>query len=81
LTQVQLPAGATLEQTASVVAQVENYYLTEEKANVLSVFYTIGAGPGGNGQNVARLFVPLKDWEARPGADRTSFAIIDRATK
>ncbi|HAI04640.1 MAG TPA: hydrophobe/amphiphile efflux-1 family RND transporter, partial [Pantoea sp.] len=75
LTQVQLPAGATLEQTAAVVAKVENYYLTEEQANVLSVFSTIGAGPGGNGQNVARLFVRLKNWEDRPGADRTSFAI------
>ncbi|WP_312242725.1 multidrug efflux RND transporter permease AcrD [Pantoea sp.] len=81
LTQVQLPPGATLQQTSSVVAKVENYYLTQEPDNVLSVFSTIGAGPGGNGQNVARLFVRLKDWEARPGADRTSFAIIERATK
>ncbi len=55
--------------------------MTQEKENVLSVFSTIGAGPGGNGQNVARLFVCLKDWEERPGADRTSFAIIERATK
>lgn len=81
LTQVQLPAGATLQQTASVVAEVENYYLTREKDNVLSVFSTIGSGPGGNGQNVARLFVRLKDWQDRPGADRSSFAIIERATK
>ncbi len=81
LTQVQLPAGSTLEQTARVVARVEHYYLTQEKANVLSVFSTIGAGPGGNGQNVARLFVRLKNWEERPGDDRTSFAIIERATR
>ena len=81
LTQVQLPPGSTLQQTSNVVAKVENYYLTKEPDNVLSVFATIGAGPGGNGQNVARLFVRLKDWEARPGADRTSFAIIERATK
>ncbi|WP_267372630.1 MULTISPECIES: multidrug efflux RND transporter permease AcrD [unclassified Pantoea] len=81
LTQVQLPAGSTLEQTARVVARVEHYYLTQEKANILSVFSTIGAGPGGNGQNVARLFVRLKNWEERPGDDRTSFAIIERATK
>ena len=81
LTQVQLPPGATLQQTSNVVAKVENYYMTAEKDNVLSVFSTIGAGPGGNGQNVARLFVRLKNWEERPGSDRTSFAIIDRATK
>ncbi|ADU70170.1 multidrug efflux RND transporter permease AcrD [Pantoea sp. At-9b] len=81
LTQVQLPAGATLQQTSNVVAKVEEYYMTAEKDNVLSVFSTIGAGPGGNGQNVARMFIRLKDWEDRPGSDRTSFAIIDRATK
>ncbi|POW59936.1 hydrophobe/amphiphile efflux-1 family RND transporter [Candidatus Pantoea alvi] len=56
-------------------------FLTQEKENVVSVFSTIGSGPGGNGQNVARLFVRLKEWEARPGADRSSFAIIERATK
>ena len=63
--QVQLPPGSTLQQTSQVVAKVEDYYLTAEKDNVLSVFSTIGAGPGGNGQNVARLFVRLKDWEQR----------------
>ena len=80
-TQVQLPPGSTLQQTNQVVNKVEQYYLTKEKSNVLSVFSTIGAGPGGNGQNVARMFVRLKDWGDRPGAENTSFAIIERATK
>ncbi len=80
LTQIQLPPGSTLEQTSRVTEKVEHYYLTAEKENVSSVFATIGAGPGGNGQNVARLFVRLKPWDERPGDDRTSFAIIDRAT-
>lgn len=80
-TQVQLPPGSTLQQTHKVVNQVEQYYLTKEKDNVLSVFSTIGAGPGGNGQNVARMFVRLKDWQDRPGSGNTSFAIIERATK
>ncbi|MGB9095456.1 multidrug efflux RND transporter permease AcrD [Erwinia sp.] len=80
-TQVQLPPGSTLQQTNKVVNKVEQYYLTKEKNNVLSVFSTIGAGPGGNGQNVARMFVRLKDWGDRPGAENTSFAIIERATK
>jgi multidrug efflux pump len=79
-TQVQLPPGSTLQETNKVVNKVERYYLTEEKNNVLSVFSTIGAGPGGNGQNVARMFVRLKDWGDRPGAENTSFAIIERAT-
>ncbi|KGT92438.1 multidrug transporter [Erwinia typographi] len=80
-TQVQLPPGSTLQETNKVVNTVEQYYLTKEKDNVLSVFSTIGAGPGGNGQNVARMFVRLKDWGDRHGADNTSFAIIERATR
>jgi len=80
-TQVQLPPGSTQQQTLKVVQKVEHYYMTQEQDNVQSVFATVGSGPGGNGQNVARLFVRLKDWEQRPGAERTSFAIIERATQ
>jgi len=81
MTQIQLPPGSTLQQTSRVVEKVEHYYLTAEKENVTSVFATIGSGPGGNGQNVARLFVRLTPWDERPGDDRTSFAIIERATR
>ncbi|MEE3664631.1 multidrug efflux RND transporter permease AcrD [Brenneria sp. g21c3] len=81
MTQVQLPPGSTQQQTLKVVQQIEQYYLSEEKENVTSVFATVGAGPGGNGQNVARLFVRLKDWDARTRAQDTSFAIIERATR
>ncbi|WP_213976775.1 efflux RND transporter permease subunit, partial [Serratia marcescens] len=78
--QVQLPAGSTLQQTSKVVEKVEQYFLTEEKQDVLSVFAIIGSGPGGNGQNVARLFVRLKDWDLRTSGANSSFDIIDRAT-
>jgi len=80
-TSVQLPGGATQQQTLKVVADIEQYYLTKEKDNVLSVFSTVGAGPGGNGQNVARMFVRLKDWDDRDPDTGSSFAIIERATK
>ncbi|VEA69298.1 Acriflavine resistance protein B [Serratia rubidaea] len=76
--QVQLPTGSTQQQTSKVVEKVENYLLTAEKNDVLSVFAIIGAGPGGNGQNVARLFVRLKDWDQR-GAGESAFDIIARA--
>ncbi|MDI8978117.1 hypothetical protein MJN47_31540, partial [Salmonella enterica subsp. enterica serovar Lubbock] len=39
--------------------------IENEKDNIMSVFSTVGSGPGGNGQNVARMFVRLKDWDAR----------------
>ena len=45
------------------------------------MFATVGSGPGGNGQNVARMFVRLKDWDQRDPQTGTSFAIIERATK
>ncbi|MCG8709549.1 multidrug efflux RND transporter permease AcrD [Brenneria sp. 4F2] len=81
MTQVQLPPGSTQQQTLKVVQKIEQYYLTKEAENVVSVFSTVGSGPGGNGQNVARLFVRLKDWDERSGADNSAFAIIERATK
>ncbi|MBN3194190.1 multidrug efflux RND transporter permease AcrD [Pectobacterium versatile] len=80
-TQIQLPPGSTQQQTLQVVNKVEQYYLTQEKDTVTSVFSTIGSGPGGNGQNVARLFVRLKDWNERTTPESSSFAVIERATK
>ena len=80
-TSIQLPSGSTQQQTAKVVEKIEQYYLTTEKDNVQSVFSTIGAGPGGNGQNVARMFVRLKSWDVRDPKTASSFAIIERATK
>lgn len=41
----------------------------------MSVFATVGSGPGGNGQNVARMFIRLKDWSERDSKTGTSFAI------
>jgi len=80
-TSIQLPSGSTQQQTLKVVQKVEKYFFTHEKENVQSVFATVGSGPGGNGQNVARLFIRLKDWESRDTADGSAFAIIERATK
>lgn len=81
ITSVQLPSGSTQQQTLKVVQEVEKYYFTQEKDTVQSVFATVGSGPGGNGQNVARMFVRLKDWSERDPTTGTSFAIIERATK
>ncbi|WP_213989896.1 multidrug efflux RND transporter permease AcrD [Sodalis sp. dw_96] len=82
MAQVQLPTQATQQQTLKVVSKVEKYFLTKEKDNVLSVFSTIGTAPGGNGQNVARMFVRLKSWDERASStQRSAAAIIERATK
>ncbi|MDE5425732.1 multidrug efflux RND transporter permease AcrD [Raoultella ornithinolytica] len=81
LTSVQLPSGATQQQTLKVVQKVEDYFFNHEQANIASIFATVGSGPGGNGQNVARMFIRLKDWDERDAKTGTSFAIIERATK
>ncbi|HEC2570595.1 TPA: multidrug efflux RND transporter permease AcrD [Raoultella ornithinolytica] len=81
LTSVQLPSGATQQQALKVVQKVEDYFFNHEQANVASIFATVGSGPGGNGQNVARMFIRLKDWDERDAKTGTSFAIIERATK
>lgn len=81
MTQIQLPPGSTQQQTLKVVEKVEAYYMTQEKENVVSVFTAVGNGPGGNGQNVAQLFVRLKDWDERPGAQNSAGAIVERATR
>ncbi|KNC88889.1 multidrug efflux RND transporter permease AcrD [Trabulsiella odontotermitis] len=81
LTSIQLPSGSTQQQTLKVVEKVEDYFFSHEKENVASIFATVGSGPGGNGQNVARMFIRLKDWDQRDTKTGTSFAIIERATK
>lgn len=79
--QVQLPPGSTLQQTQVVVNKIEQYFRVHEKSDVLSTFSVLGTGPGGNGQNVARLFVRLIDWDKRSPGKSTSFDIIERATE
>ncbi|WP_143339780.1 efflux RND transporter permease subunit, partial [Cronobacter sakazakii] len=81
VTSVQLPSGSTQQQTLKVVQQVERYFFEKEKANVASVFATVGSGPGGNGQNVARMFVRLNPWEDRDPDTGSADAIIERATQ
>ncbi|BET40618.1 MULTISPECIES: multidrug efflux RND transporter permease subunit AcrB [Atlantibacter] len=79
LTMAQLPAGATQERTQKVLDEVTDYYLTQEKANVNSVFTVNGFGFSGRGQNTGLAFVSLKNWEERPGAENKVEAITGRA--
>lgn len=81
MTQIQLPVGATQQETLKVVDKVENYLLVGEGKNVQSVFSIVGAGPGGNGQNVVRMFVRFKPWEQRTGDADSAGAIIERTSR
>ena len=78
-TQVQLPAGATLERTLKVLDQVESHFLSDEKEAVDSLFTVAGFSFGGSGQNVGLGFVRLKPWEERNRPDLKVKPIAGRA--
>ncbi|WP_426446186.1 efflux RND transporter permease subunit [Siccibacter colletis] len=80
MTMVQLPAGATQTRTQQVLDQISHYYLTDEQANVDTVFTVSGFSFSGQGQNAGLAFISLKPWEARPGEENSVGSIIKRAT-
>ncbi|WP_137751363.1 efflux RND transporter permease subunit [Sphingopyxis sp. L1A2A] len=80
--QFRLPAGATQARTLEVRDAVEKYMLTQEKANVGTLFLVAGGGGGGAvGQNTGQGFVNLTHWDDREGAQNTADAIAERARK
>lgn len=79
LTLVQLPAGATIDETQDVLDKVRTYYETQETDNIASVFTIAGFSFSGQGQNTGMAFVRLSDWENREGKDNGVQAISDRA--
>ncbi|MFH3153768.1 efflux RND transporter permease subunit [Citrobacter freundii] len=81
MTMIQLPTGATQERTQKVLDQVTQYYLTNEKANVESVFTVNGFSFSGQGQNSGLAFVSLKPWNERSGEENSVEAVIARATR
>jgi hydrophobe/amphiphile efflux-1 (HAE1) family protein len=78
MTSVQLPPGASLQRTDSVMrdiaTQVEKF---PEVENVVSVAGTSFMG-GGNGGNVGSMFVVLKPWKERQGKGHDVKSVIER---
>lgn len=81
MTMVQLPAGATQENTVNVLARVSDHLLTNEKHNIKSVFTVAGFGFSGRGQNTGIAFSSLKDWSERTSAQDKVGAIVNRANR
>ncbi len=79
LVEVQLPAGATLDRTRTVMEEVSDYFLAREKETVESVFYVCGFSFSGQGQNSAMAFVRLKDWDQRTRPDQRIKALQGRS--
>ena len=76
---IQGPTGATAERTAAVIDQVQDYFLTQEKDSVDSMFGVVGFSFAGQGQNVGMAFVRMKDWEERPDPSQSVQAVAGRA--
>ena len=79
MTQITLPAGANAARTQAVIDTVQNYYLTQEKDAVQSVFMTLGFGFNASGENAAMGFVRLKDFDQRTDAKYSASAVAQRA--
>ena len=74
---VQLPPGATIERTTAVMQQVEGFLMKQSEVD--QVVAVIGFSFSGQGQNAGLVFVPLKDWSLRHGAEHTAQALAGRA--
>ena len=73
---VQLPPGATQARTLAVMRQAEQFFLKQpETASMVSV---LGFSFSGSGQNAALAFVPLKNWDERPGPEHSAQALARR---
>ena len=79
MTIITLPDGANAARTQAVVDIVEDYYLTQEKEAVESVFATVGFSLGGSGENSAMAFVKLRDFDERKDASLSASAVAGRA--
>ena len=77
--QIIAPVGATQERTMRVVAQVEDYFLNQEKDAVHGIMTVQGFSFGGSGQNNAIGFILLKDWDERKAATLQAGAVTRRA--
>ncbi|MEO7391092.1 MAG: efflux RND transporter permease subunit [Ramlibacter sp.] len=73
---VQLPPGATAERTGRAIAQVEGFLLKQPE--VEHTIGVLGFSFSGQGQNAGLVFVPLKPWNERKGAEHTAQALAGR---
>jgi multidrug efflux pump len=77
--QVTTPSGTPQKYTQDVLDRMNEYFLTKEGAAVDSVLTVAGFSFGGHGQSSGLIFVRLKDWAERPGANNRVQAIARRA--
>src|ERR1700732_2616829 len=77
--QVTTPPGTPQKYTQDVLDRMNEYFLTTERAAIDSVLTVAGFNFGGRGQSSGLIFVRLKDWAERPGANNQVQALARRA--
>lgn len=73
---VELPPGATLEQTMSVLNKTSQFYMNEKADSVKEIFTVAGFSMVGRGQNMGLGFIRLKDWDERKRPDQKVDALV-----
>src|SRR5690606_13500613 len=76
---IELPSGSTANRTMEVIEQVEKYFADQPQTE--NVVMVQGFSFNGNGLNAALAFVPLKDFDQRPGKENSAQAFADRANQ
>lgn len=77
----QLPPGASDNRTKAALVTIRDHFLKEEKDNVDAVFTVAGFSFNGQAQNAGFVYVRLKDWSERSGAQNRAQAIVGRAMR
>ncbi len=77
ITVVQAPPGATRERTQLAVEEVETFFMAQPQ--VRQVIGVLGFSFFGSGQNAALVFVQLKLWDERSGADNSASTLAGKA--
>ncbi|MCX8727987.1 efflux RND transporter permease subunit [Gilliamella sp. B2838] len=78
---VELPPGATLDQTMGVLNKTTDYFTTKKADSVKEVFTISGFSMIGRGQNMGLGFIRLKDWDERTRSDQKVKALADSANE
>ncbi|OTQ74448.1 MULTISPECIES: efflux RND transporter permease subunit [unclassified Gilliamella] len=73
---VELPPGATLEQTMAVLNKTSQFYMNEKADSVKEIFTVAGFSMVGRGQNMGLGFIRLKDWDERKRPDQKVDALV-----
>jgi HAE1 family hydrophobic/amphiphilic exporter-1 len=78
LTQVQAPAGSSLQYTGAIARKAEQIFASDP--DILSMFSVMGFSFSGAAPNQGIMFIRLKPFEQREGAEHSVGAVIGRLT-